>query len=73
MQRVPPPRGEQDGVAQLDRCDARALVVREGEDVVGTAAARPVRQVRLVRLRVRVSVRVRLRLRFRVWVRVSDS
>ena len=47
VQLVPAPRGEQDRVAQLDRSDARALVVREGKDVVGAVAPGPVRVVRL--------------------------
>ena len=47
VQLVPPPRSEQDRVAQLDRGDASALVVRECEDVVSAAAAGPVGEVRL--------------------------
>eukprot|EP00966_Prymnesium_polylepis_P290259 6704897-Prymnesium_polylepis.1 len=41
------PRGEEDGVGHLNGCDARALVVREGEDVVAPAVSPPVRVVRL--------------------------
>ena len=45
VQLLPAPRGEQYRAAELDGGDAGPLVVGESEDVVGAAAAGPVREV----------------------------
>lgn len=38
---LPAPRCEEDGVGHFDRSNARALIVREGEDVIRSSLASP--------------------------------